>query len=84
MSYTKEQLEWLSKLDGEELCNICSYSVEGCTGVVRGGPNGPIYPPCYDQHNEELVEYDAAIEAFHQSFCDKCEARICTGCEHQH
>lgn len=84
MKYTEEQLEYINSLDGDELCAICPYEVEGCTGGVRGGPNGPIFPPCADQSAEELVDYDAAIEAFHQSFCDNCSARTCNGCEHQH
>lgn len=84
MKYTEEQIIWLNALEGDELCAICPHLIQECTGGVRGGPSGPIYPPCVDQSAEELVEYDAAIEAFHQSFCDDCTGRVCTGCEHQH
>ena len=84
MKYTEEQLLWLNSLDGDNLCSICQYSTMGCTGGIHGGPNVPIYPPCADQSAEELAEYDAAIEAFHQSFCDECDARTCNGCEHQY
>lgn len=30
-----------------EVCKVCRYA-DDCDGGVRGGPNGPIYPPCAD------------------------------------
>lgn len=76
--------EWLNHLDGDALCAVCSYSVMGCTGGVRGGPNGPIYPPCADSDADEIVDMDAARETYDEEACEGCTSRLCDGCEHQH
>lgn len=45
----------------ERQCDICCYNDGDCTGGVRGGPDGPIYPPCADKDfslwaDEDLIE----------------------------
>lgn len=49
-------MKWAEEHDGEEWCLYCRYN-DDCSGEVRGGPNGPIYPPCADGDPECLDEY---------------------------
>lgn len=60
MELTAEQKAFLNKLaDEERLCEVCLYAIEGCTGGVHGGPNGPIFPACTEKDYEYLVHLDA-------------------------
>lgn len=43
----KEQIDFLLE-KRDELCSACVYNADCKGGGVRGGPNGPIYPPCAD------------------------------------
>ena len=47
-------------LEHENICNVCMYN-DVCKGGVRGGPDGPIYPPCCDGGYEDCVYEDDAI-----------------------
>ncbi len=55
--------EWLEHHDGEDYCHYCILQ-DDCDGRgVRGGPNGPIYPPCCDlDYNEELLDDESLLE----------------------
>lgn len=45
MDNDKRVDEWLENHDGDDYCLYCKCSAE-CDGRgVRGGPDGPIYPP---------------------------------------
>lgn len=57
----KSAREIIDSIDTEELCKYCSYASE-CTGGVTGGPNGPIYPPCYDGLDEDDFDLDSYLE----------------------
>lgn len=54
----KSVREIIDNLDGEELCKYCEYSSD-CSGGVKGGPNGPIYPPCADGLDEDDFDLEA-------------------------
>lgn len=54
--------EIIANLDGDELCKYCSFSYEGCTGGVHGGPNGPILPPCSDGLDEDYFDLESYLE----------------------
>ena len=59
---TKDQEAFLDKLADEgRLCNVCHCAYDGCVGGVRGGPNGPIYPPCTESDYENFIDL-AALE----------------------
>lgn len=49
-----KKIDYISEQD--MLCDVCIYRSEGCTGEVRGGPNGPIYPPCADDDTDRYVD----------------------------
>lgn len=48
-------------LEYENACNVCRFN-DVCKGGVRGGPNGPIYPPCCDGGYEGCLYEEDAIE----------------------
>lgn len=56
----KSVREIIDSLDGEELCNYCSYSPD-CSGGVKGSPNGPIFPPCCDGLDEDDFDLEAYL-----------------------
>ena len=59
---TKDQEAFLDKLSEEgRLCNVCYYAYDGCNGGVKGGPNGPIFPPCTESDYEIFIDI-AALE----------------------
>lgn len=62
----KEKLNYL--IENELVCNACPYQAEGCDGGVRGGSNGPIFPPCADGDYEALLDYDSIEEAFEKHY----------------
>lgn len=39
-----------------EDCNNCPYAEIGCSGGVKGGPHGPIYPPCADAKDDDEIK----------------------------
>lgn len=55
--------EWLENHDSDDYCHYCNYGAD-CDGRgVRGGPDGPIYPPCCDlDFKGELLDVDALLE----------------------
>lgn len=55
--------EWLESRDGDDYCYYCRYGAD-CDGRgVKGGTDGPIYPPCYDlDYKEELLDVEALLE----------------------
>ena len=46
------------------ICNACSFQIEGCDGGVRGSPSGPIYPPCADTDYKDLLNEERLIEEY--------------------
>ena len=58
--------EIIDSLDGDELCNYCRYKYEGCSGGVKGGPGGPIFPPCADGLEEEDFDLESYIEDYRE------------------
>lgn len=48
----------------EHLCDICRYRSYDCDGGVRGGPRGPIYPPCADGDLGSWVDEDLIEEVY--------------------
>lgn len=60
---TEDQKTFLDNLyEQSRLCEVCPYAAEGCTGGVRGGPNGPIFPPCADGDYECFIDIVALEE----------------------
>lgn len=59
-------IQWLENHDGDEQCEYCRYSLDGCTGGVHGGPNGPIYPACVDADPEDYLDVEAILEAIEE------------------
>ena len=60
----KSVLEIIDSLGCDELCKYCAYSSD-CNGGVKGGPNGPIFPPCsngLDEDDFDLESYLADLE----------------------
>lgn len=55
-------LKWADEHGGDEWCQYCVYS-DDCSGGVRGGPNGPIYPSCSDGEPEMCLDEEAVLEA---------------------
>ena len=54
---TKDQEAFCDKLCEEgRLCNVCYYAYDGCTGGVKGGPNGPIFPACTESDYEIFID----------------------------
>lgn len=43
-------------IEHDRLCEVCMYQSSDCDGGVRGGPNGPIYPPCCDSDLRSYVD----------------------------
>lgn len=58
--------EIIDSLDGDELCNYCRYKYEGCNGGVTGSPNGPIFPPCSDEFQEEWFDLESYTEDYEE------------------
>lgn len=58
----KSVREIIDSLDPEELCQYCRYEKEGCEGGVKGGPNGPIYPPCCEGFDEEDFDLESYLK----------------------
>lgn len=54
--------KWVNEHDGDELCKYCRYD-DVCLHGVSGGPNGPIFPLCYDGDLELLLDEMSLIEA---------------------
>lgn len=50
----------IGSLDGDELCRYCKYNDE-CEGDIRGGPDGPIYPPCADGLNDDEFDLETYL-----------------------
>ena len=63
MDNDKRVDEWLENHDGDDYCLYCKCSAD-CDGRgVKGGPDGPIYPPCCDlDYKEELLDVEALLE----------------------
>ena len=55
-------LKWAEEHDGDEWCQYCRFS-DDCDVGVRGGPNGPIFPPCADGEAEMCLYENAILEA---------------------
>ncbi|WP_024294962.1 hypothetical protein [Lacrimispora indolis] len=51
----------IDNLDGEVLCKYCTFSLD-CSGGVKGGPDGPIFPPCADGLDECYFDLDSYLE----------------------
>ena len=47
--------KWVREHDCDDFCNYCGCGCE--SNGVTGSPNGPIYPPCADWNDEELIEH---------------------------
>lgn len=58
----KSVREIIDSLDPEELCQYCRYEKEGCEGGVKGGQNGPIYPPCCEGFDEEDFDLESYLK----------------------
>lgn len=54
--------EFLENSDVEDICRYCLYNDEDCAGGVKGGPNGPIYPPCADKNYELYLDIESMIQ----------------------
>ena len=50
--------------DCEKQCSICIYRHEDCDGGIRGGPRGPIYPPCADKDFSLWADMDLIEEVY--------------------
>lgn len=55
-------LKWAEEHDGDEWCQYCRFN-DDCDGGVRGGPGGPIFPPCADGGPEMCLDENAILEA---------------------
>lgn len=53
-------------IEHERACDCCTYKDNGCdgSGGVRGGPNGPIYPPCCDHDPLSYMDQDLIAEVY--------------------
>jgi len=60
--------DWLEKQD--ERCNYCIYDSRSTIRGVHGGPNGPIYPFCYDVEPEKYIDLAALEEAYKEDMAD--------------
>lgn len=58
----KRALKWVEEHEGDEWCQYCRFS-DDCGGGVRGGSNGPIFPPCADGEPEMCLDEKAILEA---------------------
>ena len=47
--------EFEKEVVGEDLCNYCRYSIDGCQGITSDGNGEPCFPPCAD-HPKEIIE----------------------------
>lgn len=54
--------KWINEHDGDEYCNYCKHQFI-CSKRITLGPDGPIYPPCYDGEAECFIDEEALIEA---------------------
>lgn len=54
--------EIIESLDKGLLCNYCRYGLEGCEGGIKGGQNGPIYPPCADGLDTDDFDINAYLD----------------------
>ena len=52
--------------EAERQCDACMYQSDGCGGGVRGGPNGPIYPPCAEHDPEAYMDEDLLEEVYNE------------------
>ena len=51
----EEKLQkWIAEHDGDDFCAYCNCGCE--SNGVKGGPDGPVYPPCGDWDDKELLE----------------------------
>ena len=64
-----DAIKELEQLSGDELCTYCKYEMDGCTGNVSGGPNGPIYPPCAGGNAEDYINIEDYIESREEELC---------------
>ena len=54
-------------IDKDRLCDVCRYNmIYNCHGGVRGGPNGPIYPPCADGDLERFVDENLIEDVYEE------------------
>lgn len=52
----------IEELDQETLCKYCNVSND-CPGPdVKGGPDGPIYPPCTERDISSLFDKESYLE----------------------
>lgn len=72
MNY-EEKIELLE--DKGLICNACSFFPRLCPGYngVRGGPNGPICPPCADKDAYDYIDPDK-VEQLYQELVEEGEA----------
>lgn len=54
--------KWAEEHDVDEWCQYCKFS-DDCNGGVRGGPSGPIFPPCADGELEMCLVENEILEA---------------------
>lgn len=55
-------------LQADLYCEICTCRSDCSGGGVRGGPSGPIYPPCADKDFDLLLEEDLIEEVYNEYF----------------
>ena len=66
------EVSYQEKLEAIEskglICDVCSFFPKLCSGDggVRGGPNGPIYPPCADAETYDFVSPDKVEEIYRE------------------
>ena len=80
----KEQMDFLLNRR-DEPCSVCKYNHDCNNGGVRGGSNGPIYPPCADKR--EIIDDDKLSEACVEIMIEEGErmsnmvVELCPNCE---
>lgn len=52
---------FLENSDVKDICRYCLYNID-CGRGVKGGPNGPIYPPCADRDYELYLDIESIIQ----------------------
>lgn len=61
--YVNEKIKkWIEEHEGNDYCKYCKCNDECGGSSVRGGPDGPIYPPCADTDVEELLDMETLLE----------------------
>ena len=65
--------KWVDEHDCDDYCKYCGCMCEG-NGVI-GSPNGPIFPPCADWDDEELIE-NLDTEAILADIAEEEEAEV--------